>query len=55
MAIASGEFLQQGSGRFHIRGIEAFGEPAVDRSQKLTGIAAFALRTPKARQARCRA
>ena len=33
-----GQLLQQGLGLLQIKRVEAFGEPAVDRSEKVTGL-----------------
>ena len=35
--------MEQGLGLLQIRRIEAFGEPAVDRSEKIAGLIPFAL------------
>src|SRR6185312_11604288 len=48
------QFIEQRLGLLQARRIKSFGEPAVDRSEKITGLAALVLFAPEARQAdRC--
>ena len=49
------QFIKQRLSLLQIKGIEAFGEPAVDRSEKIAGLYALALVAPEPRHARCRA
>ena len=47
--------IQQGLGLLQIERVEAFGEPAVDRSEKIVGLLPFSLIAPKPRHAHRRA
>jgi hypothetical protein len=48
----SGEFREQRFGLFEVGGVEAFGEPAVDRRQEIMGLGEFALVSPQPGEAR---
>ena len=41
------QLVKQGLGLFQIERVEAFGEPAVDRSEKIAGLIPLALTAPK--------
>jgi hypothetical protein len=47
------QLIEQRLRFLQIECIEAFGEPAVDRSEKIAGFAPLALVAPKAGEARC--
>jgi hypothetical protein len=47
----SRQLVQQGLGVLQIGGVEAFGEPAVDRGEEVAGLSAFALIAPQAGKA----
>jgi hypothetical protein len=47
----SRQLVQQHLSLLQIERVEAFGEPAVDRSEKLTGLTPLALVTPEPRHA----
>jgi hypothetical protein len=47
------QFVEQRLGLFQIECIVAFGEPAVDRSEQITGLLPLALIAPEPRKARC--
>ena len=49
------QFVEQSLGLLQIERIEPFGEPAVDRCEKLAGVIPLALIAPEARHAHCRA
>jgi hypothetical protein len=47
------QLIQQRLGLLQIERVEAFGEPAVNRSQQFASLLRFALRTPEASEAHC--
>ena len=49
--VALRQRVQQCLGLLQVGGVKALGEPAVDRGQQLTRLAALALVLPQARQA----
>src|SRR5271166_7057805 len=49
------QFVEQRPGFFQIGGVEAFGEPAVDRGEKIAGLTTLALIAPQPGEARRRA
>jgi len=49
------QLIEQGLGLLQIERVEAFGEPAVDRSKKLAGLPPFVPIAPQPRQAHRRA
>ena len=49
------ELVQQDLGLLQVGGVEALGEPAVDRGEEITGLICFTLRLPQTGQRRCRA
>jgi hypothetical protein len=40
-AMSNGQLVEQRLGLFEIERVEAFGEPAVDRSEQITGLGAL--------------
>ena len=50
-ALLSCQFVEQGLGLLQIERIEPFGEPAVDRREKIAGLIPFALVAPEPRHA----
>jgi hypothetical protein len=53
LACSRPQLIQQGFGLFEVERVEAFGEPAVDRSEQIAGLIQFALITPEPRHAHC--
>ena len=51
----SSQLIEQGLGLLQVEGVEAFGEPAVDRGEKIAGLLPFAVVAPQPGQARRRA
>jgi hypothetical protein len=47
--LASRQFIEQSLGLFQVERVEAFGEPAVDRGEKVAGLLSFALIAPQPR------
>jgi hypothetical protein len=45
--LSSGQFVEQGLSLFQIESVKAFGEPAVDRSEKIAGLIPLALIAPR--------
>ena len=50
-----GQLVEQRLSLFQIERVEAFGEPAVDRSEQIAGLLPLALIAPEPRHAHCRA
>jgi hypothetical protein len=53
--LSGGKLIKQRLRLLQVERIEAFGEPAVDRCEKIVGLVPLALITPEVRQARRRA
>jgi hypothetical protein len=49
------QLVEQGLGLFQIERVEAFGEPAIDRSEKIAGVIPLGLIAPQPRHAHRRA
>ena len=49
----STELVEQRFGILEVSGVEALGEPAVDRGEEIVGLSAFALIAPQSGEARC--
>jgi hypothetical protein len=47
------QFVEQRLGFLQIAHVEAFGEPAIDRSEQLASLLGFALVAPEPREAHC--
>ena len=55
LALSYSQLVEQGLGLFQIERVEAFGEPSVDRSEKIAGLIPLALIAPEAGHAHRRA